>query len=79
MKITVNNMESSMIKSFTFERKRIEDTSGVLDIEFSNGSSYIYEDISMFDIQYLILSTDSVGVAFIENIRKKYTNYRRVR
>ena len=65
MKITVNNMESSMIESFTFERKRIEDTSGVLDIEFSNGSSYIYEDVSMFDIQYLILSTDSVVVEFI--------------
>lgn len=79
MKITVDDIESSMIKSFSFERKTLKDTSGVLNIDFRNGFSYAYEDVSMFDFQYLIMTADSIGVAFIDNIRNKYTNYRRTK
>jgi len=74
MKITVSNIDSSILKSFVYDRD-IPFRSGELSVTFKNNHIYYYENVDMFDVFELMSATTSVGMMFNSTIKNKYKHF----
>jgi hypothetical protein len=61
-----DSVNSSHIKSIGYDVKR-----KVLEIQFKNGATYEYQDVPVW-VRADMISSDSIGKYFHENIKGKY-------
>jgi len=66
MALLVNYHNSSTIELSTFD-----DTKNILTIEFKNGTSYEYYDVSI-DMYESLVSASSTGKFFLNHIKDSY-------
>lgn len=75
MKVTVSNLNSSMLEKLTYERDN-DSMYGELSVMFKTGNTYYYEQIYVDDFNKLINSPGTtVGKQFKAIIEQKYTHY----
>ena len=71
MKITAENLDSSMLEKISYERDLMLST-GELSVLFKNGATYYYSNVLWEDVSKIIFTEMSVGSLFITNIKNKY-------